>query len=110
MRGYLAEVGAQEEAADGVLHTLAHLDQVFQDALGWSLLGPDVAGAHCTQQVPVMHRPDVKCCLKQGLPEKMRDASTVLEEPKSMAKACRNAEQVACRSDAGGRLHLTSET
>lgn len=103
VREYLAEVGAQEKAADGVLHALAHLHQVLQDALGWSLLRPDVAGAHCTQQVPVMHRPGVKFCLRQGLPNRrqMPDASSVSKEPTSTAEACRNAEQVACRSRTG---------
>lgn len=89
-RGHLAEVGAQKEAADGVLHALAHLHQVLQDALGWSLLGPDVAGAHCTEQVPVMHSPDVRCCLYQGLPKKSQNTTaTFFGELRSSAAACR---------------------
>ena len=52
----LAEVGAQEEAACGVLHALAHFHQVLKDVLSMRLLGTDEAGAHGAQQVPVISR------------------------------------------------------
>ena len=51
---YLAEVRAQEEAPDGMLHALAHLHQILQDALGWSLLGSDIAGSNGTKEIPVV--------------------------------------------------------
>lgn len=49
---HLAEVGAQEQAACGVLHPLAHLGQVFEDLFGGALMRPDEARPNCTQQVP----------------------------------------------------------
>ena len=51
---YLAEVRAEEEAPDRVLHALAHLHQILQDALSWSLLGSDVAGSYRTKEIPVV--------------------------------------------------------
>ena len=36
---HLAQIGAQEEAASGVLDSLAHLHQVLQDVLRMRLLG-----------------------------------------------------------------------
>ena len=36
---HLAKIGAQEQAASGVLDTLAHLHQVLEDVLRMRLLG-----------------------------------------------------------------------
>ena len=44
---HLHQVGAQEEAACGVLHALAHLHHVTQDQLGRGLVAADVARAGC---------------------------------------------------------------
>lgn len=54
-KGNLAEVAAEEKAAGRVLHTLAHLYQIFQDVLGAGFFGSYEAGAHNAQQIPVDH-------------------------------------------------------
>jgi len=48
---HFEQVVSQEEASDGLLHSLDHVEEVSQYQLDWRFFGLDVGRANCDQQI-----------------------------------------------------------